>query len=116
MPAFHHILFPVDFSDRCGGVKPFVTWMTKQFRSKLTLMHVVQIPTGWYGGIDGGYPILYDQEAMEDAAQVYIAHPQTLKVVRDDVAIRAMNPMSPGTDFYELAWRPAAVAVTVTRR
>ena len=63
--------------------------------------------------------ILYrrlEREALEEAPQIYIAHPQTLKIVRDDVVIRAMNPMSPGTDFYELAWRPSKVAVTVTRR
>ncbi|MDE2510999.1 MAG: ABC transporter substrate-binding protein [Elusimicrobia bacterium] len=57
-----------------------------------------------------------EREAMDEAAQVYIAHPQTLKIVRDDVTIRVMNPMSPGTDFYELAWRQSKVAVTVTRR
>lgn len=63
--------------------------------------------------------ILYrrlEREAMEEAPQVYISHPRTLKIVRDDVAIRAMNPMSPGTDFYELAWRPTAAGVSVSRR
>ncbi|HLJ16991.1 MAG TPA: universal stress protein [Bryobacteraceae bacterium] len=43
--------------------------MVQRFRSKLTLMHVIQIPTGWYGGIDGGCPILFDVSEMEEAAR-----------------------------------------------
>lgn len=68
MPAFHHILFPVDFSDRCRAVRPFVTSIAEQFHARLTLIHVVQIPTAWYGGMDGGYPILFDEAAMKNAA------------------------------------------------
>lgn len=69
MSGFRHILFPVDFSDRCHQVRPFVKALAQQFDSKITLMHVVQIPTGWYGGVDGGYPILFDLPAMEDSAR-----------------------------------------------
>jgi nucleotide-binding universal stress UspA family protein len=69
MPGFHHILFPVDFSDRCRAVRPFVRSIAQQFHSKLTLMHVVHIPTGWYGGFDGGYPMLFDVPAVEEAAK-----------------------------------------------
>jgi nucleotide-binding universal stress UspA family protein len=69
MPGFHHILFPVDFSDRCRTVRPFVKSIAQQFNAKLTLMHVVQVPTVWYGGIDGGYPIVCDVPAMEEAAK-----------------------------------------------
>ena len=69
MPAFNHILFPVDFSDRCQAVRPFVNSMAQRFRSKLTLMHVVEIPAAWHGGFDGGFPALVDTDAMEEAAQ-----------------------------------------------
>ena len=69
MPRFHHILFPVDFSDRCRSVRPFVKSFAEQFHSKLTLMHVVQIPPGWYGGIDGGYQVTLDIPAMEESAK-----------------------------------------------
>lgn len=68
MSRFNHILFPVDFSRRCSSVRPFVELIAQRFHSKLTLMHVVQIPTGWYGGMDGGYPILCDEPAMKEAA------------------------------------------------
>ena len=65
MPDFHHILFPVDFSERCKAVRPFVKRMAQQFDAKLTLMHSIQIPTGWYGGFEGAYPIMFDVPAME---------------------------------------------------
>lgn len=67
MSAFQHILFPVDFSKRCRVVRPFAQSLAAKFQAKLTLMHIVQIPTGWYGGIEGGYPILFDVPAMEEA-------------------------------------------------
>src|SRR5271157_5663857 len=69
MPRFHHILFPVDFSAQCRTVCPLVEAMVQQFHSKLTLMHVIQVPPGWYGGIDCGYPVVLDMPAMEASAK-----------------------------------------------
>jgi len=69
MQDFHHILFPVDFSERCHAVRPFVNQMVRQFGAKLTLMHSIQIPTGWYGGFEGSYPVMFDVPAMEEAAR-----------------------------------------------
>src|SRR5947209_4178251 len=67
---FHHILFPVDFSERCKQAVPFVKALAKKYCAKVTLMHVIQIPTGWYGGADPAYPIMFDVEEMErDARQ-----------------------------------------------
>jgi hypothetical protein len=34
MPAFKHILFPVDFSDRCDAVRPLVKSVAQRFRSE----------------------------------------------------------------------------------
>jgi nucleotide-binding universal stress UspA family protein len=68
MPGFNHILFPVDFSDRCRTVISSVNSMAQRFHSKVTLMHVVEIPAAWYGGFDGGYPALVDTDALEVAA------------------------------------------------
>src|SRR5579859_6458400 len=69
MQDFHHILFPVDFSERCDAVRPFVQQMVRQFNAKLTLMHSIQIPTGWYGGFEGAYPVMFDVPAMAEAAR-----------------------------------------------
>ncbi len=68
MPAFKHILFPVDFSERCRAIRPFVMSMARQFHSKLTLLHVIDMPIGWYG--DGLYPVAFDvPEVTEDARE-----------------------------------------------
>jgi nucleotide-binding universal stress UspA family protein len=69
MQDFHHILFPVDFSERSHAVRPFVKRMAREFNAKLTLMHSIQIPTGWYGGFEGSYPVMFDVPAMEEAAR-----------------------------------------------
>ena len=69
MMGFHHILFPVDFSDRCRAVRPYVQAMAQMFDSKITLMHVMQIPQGIYGGVDASYPIVLDMETMERDAE-----------------------------------------------
>ncbi|SRR6266481_1477166 len=66
---FHHILFPVDFSERCKQAAPFVKAFAKHYCAKVTLIHVIQIPTGWYGGVDGAYPIMFDVEEMERDAR-----------------------------------------------
>ena len=68
MPAFKHILFPVDFSERCRAIRPFVMSTARQFHSKLTLLHVIDIPFGWYD--NGLYPVPFDvPEVTEDARQ-----------------------------------------------
>ncbi|HYI92628.1 MAG TPA: universal stress protein [Bryobacteraceae bacterium] len=64
MPRFKHILFPVDFSKRCQAAKPFVASMVQRFNARLTLLHVINMPAGWYGGIDSPYPVMFDIPAM----------------------------------------------------
>ena len=51
MSTARHILFPVDFSERCKAVRPSVIAMAKHFGARLTLMHVLPIPIGLYGGM-----------------------------------------------------------------
>lgn len=46
---FDHILFPVDFSDHSRGLNPEVEWLADRFDSRVTLMHVFEIPASWYG-------------------------------------------------------------------
>jgi nucleotide-binding universal stress UspA family protein len=40
--AIGEIIFPVDFSERCAAVCPYVAAVAKRFRAKLTLLHVVE--------------------------------------------------------------------------
>jgi nucleotide-binding universal stress UspA family protein len=42
MPAIKHILFPLDFSDRCTAAAPFVEALANRFGAKVTLISAVQ--------------------------------------------------------------------------
>jgi nucleotide-binding universal stress UspA family protein len=46
---FDHILFPIDFSEQCGGLKKQVEWLAARFGSRVTLLHVFEVPATWYG-------------------------------------------------------------------
>jgi nucleotide-binding universal stress UspA family protein len=68
MAGFHHILFPIDFSERCRAVRPFVKSLARKFNAKITLMHTLGVPRGFYGGVDASYPIVVDWDAMKNDA------------------------------------------------
>jgi nucleotide-binding universal stress UspA family protein len=44
MTSFQHILFPVDFSEQCRRVAPFVKAFADQFHSEVTMLHVYELP------------------------------------------------------------------------
>lgn len=46
MITFQRILFPVDFSARCVAAVPSVQAMVQRFGSELTVLHVVDLPSG----------------------------------------------------------------------
>ncbi|HVO97856.1 MAG TPA: universal stress protein [Bryobacteraceae bacterium] len=50
--VFKNIVFPVDFSDRCSAAAKYVRDMAATFASKVTLVHAVDDPLGWYGSPD----------------------------------------------------------------
>jgi nucleotide-binding universal stress UspA family protein len=87
MRAFQKILFPVDMSDSCTATAPFVDAMARKYNAELTLLHVLEMPSGlipdWYGGtvpvIDTGAI----WQAQTEAAQSYLTDKfQGLKVRR----------------------------------
>lgn len=49
---FEHILFPVDFSIQSAQIVPSVQGFVKQFKAKLTLLHVVEFPYATPGDVD----------------------------------------------------------------
>lgn len=69
MEPFHHILFPVDFSERCRSVRPLVRSLAEKCNAKLTLLHVVHIPAAYYGGFEAGYPTFIDVPALQATAK-----------------------------------------------
>jgi nucleotide-binding universal stress UspA family protein len=54
MLNIRHILFPLDFSDRCCEAVPFVESMARQYKAKITLMSVTEgfyyVPSAEPGG------------------------------------------------------------------
>jgi nucleotide-binding universal stress UspA family protein len=45
---FKHILFPIDFADDSRSLNSEVQWLAERFNSKVTLLHVYEIPASWY--------------------------------------------------------------------
>src|ERR1700684_4186130 len=60
MTEFNHILFPVDFSPICEASIPAVKEMVRQYKARLTLLHVVEIPLSWYGSMASAVPEDWD--------------------------------------------------------
>jgi nucleotide-binding universal stress UspA family protein len=73
MSGFHHILFPVDFSQPCHAVYPFVKTMAARFGAKITLLNAVFVPPGIYGSLATTYPVVIDVNALQQDAQRQLA-------------------------------------------
>lgn len=73
---FEHILFPVDFSGRSRLLDEEVARIANHFGSRVTLLHVFEIPTSWYGPSDA--PLM----GMENFAAFLEAAKEQLKIYR----------------------------------
>jgi nucleotide-binding universal stress UspA family protein len=63
MLAIKHILFPMDFSDRCCAAVPFVVRTANRFAAKVTLISVAQ--PFWYTGLgDPGASVPIDVDEI----------------------------------------------------
>lgn len=49
---YERILFPVDFSDRCRAVAPFVGAIAKREGATVTLASFIEAPVMWYGAAE----------------------------------------------------------------
>jgi nucleotide-binding universal stress UspA family protein len=63
MSSFKHILFPIDFSERCCGAVPFVEKMASHYHAKVTLISVAQ---PFYASGLAGAPIIEPQLLLKD--------------------------------------------------
>ncbi len=54
------ILFPVDFSDRCKAVAPFVLSMARRSHATVILLHAIHPIPPLYAGMNTVYPETYD--------------------------------------------------------
>lgn len=65
MPSFQHILFPIDFSQQNCGLAPYVICMARRYRARVTMLHVMEIPSASYPGWPA-HAALIDFQAMID--------------------------------------------------
>jgi nucleotide-binding universal stress UspA family protein len=76
MRAFQKILFPIDMSDSCTATARFVEAMAKRYHASVTMLHVLETPTGlipdWYGGAVPVIDTTAIWEAETEAAQSYL--------------------------------------------
>lgn len=67
---YERILFPVDFSDRCRAVAPFVSAIAKRDGACVTLASLIEAPVMWYGAAEAPcIPDLSMPHWIEEAEQ-----------------------------------------------
>jgi nucleotide-binding universal stress UspA family protein len=72
MLAIKHILFPIDFSERCCGAAPFVDAMASRFGAKVTLISVA--PPVMYAGMgESAAPVFLDDDSLREDVQARLA-------------------------------------------
>src|SRR5215472_7682249 len=67
MRQIKHVLFPVDFSERCGSTAPYVASMARRFGAKITLLNAVQ--PYWYGPMEAPAPLIVDVAEIAEAQE-----------------------------------------------
>lgn len=70
MTGIKHILFPVDFSERCSAAAHHAAALARHFDAKLTVLHVLQIPPVWYSELSAAeLELLVDIEQLKKERQ-----------------------------------------------
>src|SRR5712692_6973291 len=70
MIRIQHILFPVDFSERCSAAAHHAAAIAGHFDANLTVLHVLQIPPVWYGDLAAAeLELLVDIEQLKKERQ-----------------------------------------------
>ena len=77
MRAFQKILFPIDMSEGSTATAPFVEAMAKKYEAEVTLLHVLERPSGlipdWYGGAAPAIDIAAIWQAETEAARNFLS-------------------------------------------
>ena len=101
MPAIKHILFPVDFSERCQAAAPNAAFLAKKFGARITLLHVVQ--PYWYSLVPEPAPIIVDVQELrknveEGLSKAFVTEFSGLEVER---LVEVGEPADTITQFAE---------------
>lgn len=71
MIDFNRILFPVDFSEQCAAIAPAVKAMVQRFNAELTAVHVLDLPTAWYGTPEGAaWGVLINADRIREEGRI----------------------------------------------
>ena len=73
MPGFRHILFPVDFSERCATVRPFVRHLANKSGAKVTLLHSFEATRSLCGASEGTFTHNFDISQMQEESCTMLA-------------------------------------------
>jgi nucleotide-binding universal stress UspA family protein len=81
-----HILFPTDFSDMAKATEPYVSRFAAHFGSRVTTLHVIDLPAAFYG-MSAGYVVENTevstlQERAREAMQAVLAGTDAEREVR----------------------------------
>lgn len=106
MPIFEHILFPVDFSEQVRGVAPFVISMARRTGARVTLLHVVEMPTGAYPGWPADAALINLQDMLRTRQQCVDSFLQN--EFRDVAVTRVMREGDPAHGIIEYAGKEKA--------
>lgn len=66
---FDHILFPIDFSERSRALNEQVEWLAARYGSRVTLLHVFEIPASWYGACEASFVNTECFNVLRDSAR-----------------------------------------------
>jgi nucleotide-binding universal stress UspA family protein len=84
MTAIKHILFPIDFSERCCAAAPFVEAMASCYNAKVTLISVAQ-PMYYAGMGDPGGPLVIGADNILEDLSERLNHALTREFAHLDV-------------------------------
>jgi nucleotide-binding universal stress UspA family protein len=91
-----HILFPIDFSERCAAIQPLVKAMAARHRAKVTLLHALQIPNTFQPAMETAFVMDLNITEMSSEAEERLAsfygiplHPRTAGV---ELIVAAAEP------------------------
>ena len=100
---FKHLLVPIDFGESSSEALEVAVELAMRFHSRLTLVHVYEIPSYVYGGMTYATADLF--APIEDAAREHLE--KTLRVVHKRVpgATSVLRRGAPATEVLDLVER-----------
>jgi nucleotide-binding universal stress UspA family protein len=103
MNRFHHILFPLDFSERSHAAAPFVLSMAQQNHSKVSLVHAIEPAPPIYGAMNSVFPDTLDYREIETVLKARMAEfaAKELPKIEVSTSVEIGDPAAVIVDYAE---------------